>query len=418
MNFIESPPKIKIVDLRMRAFELLQNNNYSNNSINVFRKIYNLLDCYAGENGIEFYDCSVGEKFLDQCTKYRGKISNGKRIMADTALSVINTLNNILYYDKLKIVCESKEYYCPDCFSDILKHYLQVLHIKGYNPKTINNHYRYSAEFLNLLSKKTTFLKEIYPEMLYEIFKIHGCKCRMSLYVISAFLRFIYKENYVCTDFSKLIVFPKQPVKIPTVYSKDDIQKALQMINLNTVKGKRDYAIILLAYRLGLRSSDIVSLKFENIDFVNKRINLIQIKTKIPLTLPLLPEINRAIREYLKVRPKSQFKEIFLSSLAPFAPFCKESGSTALRKYFLGANVNVTNKKTGLHSLRSTLASELISENVSFAVTQKILGHSDSSSIKYYVKFDIESLRECSLPVPSPSGRFNDLLNCGNMEVR
>ena len=94
----------------------------------------------------------------------------------------------------------------------------------------------------------------------------------MSLYIIRSFLRFLYIKEYVKADYSHLITFPKQPSKIPTVHSKADILNALQVIDLNTVKGKRDYAIILLAYRLGLRSSDIFALKFENVDFDNNKI--------------------------------------------------------------------------------------------------------------------------------------------------
>ena len=63
--------------------------------------------------------------------------------------------------------------------------------------------------------------------------------------------------------------------------------------------------MVLLAYRLGLRASDISGLKFSNIDFDKNRINIVQIKTQVPLSLPLTPEVKSAIQEYLAVRPAS-----------------------------------------------------------------------------------------------------------------
>lgn len=410
MDFIESPPKIKITDLRSKLFELLQDENYAYNSILLYRKIYDLLELYSSDNNIEFYTPVVGENFLNQCTKYRGKIIDGRRIMTDSAVSVITTLNNVFKYNELKNPHKTKEYYCPDCFISVLKDYLNYLETRNYHPNTVDQHYRYVATFLTLVSEKTTSLTNTDVSDLYEIFEILRQRCSMSLYIISSFLRFIYKLKFVDKDFSKLITFSKECPKIPTVHSKADIISTLQVINFNTVKGKRDYAIILLAYRLGLRSSDIFALKFDNVDFDNNRINLTQIKTGIPLSLPLLDEVKQAILQYLIVRPKSNHTEIFLRTRAPFAPLTRIVGTTALRRYFAKANVDTTNKKRGLHSLRSTLASELISEKVSLAVTQKILGHTNSTSINNYVKLDIESLRDCSLPVPKPSGQFKKLL--------
>ena len=88
----------------------------------------------------------------------------------------------------------------------------------------------------------------------------------------------------------------------------------------------------------------------------------------------------------------------------------KTSENSALSKYFKMAGVDPTGRKHGLHSLRSTLASELVAENISYTVTQKILGHTNSAAINHYVKLDIEALRECALPVSPASGQFKMLL--------
>ena len=93
------------------------------------------------------------------------------------------------------------------------------------------------------------------------------------------------------------------------------------MVNQSTPVGKRDYAILLLATRLGLPSSDIAGLQFSNLDWDRNIICLIQYKTKREIELLLLKDVGEAIINYVKyVRPSSSSKQIFLSSLAPYNP--------------------------------------------------------------------------------------------------
>ena len=409
MDFIQPPPKLNYLDLRNKLFSLMKEKNYALNSINTYRKIFDLLELNISERGITDYDPYVGKDFLASCNKYRGKIVNGKRVMTDTVMSFVKVLNNIVLFGQLKSTTCEKVYYCPECFKSVIEDYLDHLRDKSYRPSTINNYYRYVSEFLTFIKKDTDSLKNISVQQLHSFIEKYA-DIGNALYCVSLFLRFAYKNDLTITDFSRIIQYPAREQNLPTVYSKDEIFKTLKCINRNSSKGKRDYAMILLAYRLGLRASDVTTLKFENIDFENERINVIQTKTRVPLSLPLLQEVKNAIEEYIAVRPDSSQSEIFLGSRAPFAPMKRTSENSQLKKYFYKASVNTVGKKCGLHALRSTLATELVSENVSYAVTQKILGHTDSSAIQHYVKLDVEALRNCSLPVPVPSGDFKDLL--------
>ena len=87
--------------------------------------------------------------------------------------------------------------------------------------------------------------------------------------------------------------------RIPSVYSDGEIAEILDSVNRSTVAGKRDYAILLLAARLGLRSCDIRFLCFENVNFEKKLIEFAQYKTGVPQRLTLLPEIAEALRDYI-----------------------------------------------------------------------------------------------------------------------
>lgn len=88
--------------------------------------------------------------------------------------------------------------------------------------------------------------------------------------------------------------------RLPTVFSPDEVECILAQVDRSNPLGKRNYAILLLVTRLGLRISDVRLLRFENIDWKNKRISIHQQKTGIPLELPLLEDVGWAIIDYLQ----------------------------------------------------------------------------------------------------------------------
>lgn len=101
--------------------------------------------------------------------------------------------------------------------------------------------------------------------------------------------------------------------RLPTIFSPDDVNRILVQIDRSNPLGKRNYAILLLVARLGLRISDVQQLRFENIDWNNKRISIRQQKTGIPLELPLLEDAGWAIIDYLQHgRPKTDCPCIFV----------------------------------------------------------------------------------------------------------
>ena len=109
-------------------------------------------------------------------------------------------------------------------------------------------------------------------------------------------------------DYSFVIPRIENKKCIPTIYKPHEIASIERAIPTDTIIGKRDKAMLLLCSRLGLRSCDFVDLRFSNVDMNKKELSIIQKKTHKPLHLPLLKEIEDSINEYLKVRPKSDFR--------------------------------------------------------------------------------------------------------------
>lgn len=161
--------------------------------------------------------------------------------------------------------------------------------------------------------------------------------------------------------------------------------------------GKRDQAIILLALRLGVRRSDIVGLKFKNIDWQNDSITFIQRKTEIPVTLPLLTEVGNALMDYiLNSRIESEAEEIFLRGHAPYRAMQPASASKIPFKYLSDFDSDDCPEK-GLHILRRTAATRLFENNISSTVISASLGHLNPDSADVYISTDYERMRKCAL---------------------
>lgn len=127
---------------------------------------------------------------------------------------------------------------------------------------------------------------------------------------LRSFAKFISEFHPELPDISPaLIGIPAHHKRVYEGFSRNDALKILDFVNRNTSLGKRDYAMMLLAYNTGLRGVDITNLRFNNIDWNNGEIRLIQQKTGIPIALPLDNETGNAIVDYiLNGRPDSDLQ--------------------------------------------------------------------------------------------------------------
>ncbi|HBV15444.1 site-specific integrase, partial [Chryseobacterium carnipullorum] len=195
--------------------------------------------------------------------------------------------------------------------------------------------------------------------------------------------------------------------KLPSHYTPEEVMCIEKSIDRKYAIGKRDYAIILLATRLGLRSSDIRLLQFSNIDWENNVIILEQFKTKEPIELPLLVDVGEAIIDYIKYgRPKSFSKYIFLKGNSPHLPLGGQALTAITKKYFIKSNVKFAKKRHGPHSLRHSLATNLLKKGTPLPVISGTLGHSSTANTMIYVHLNTEDLLKCSLDVPPVSKDF------------
>ena len=220
------------------------------------------------------------------------------------------------------------------------------------------------------------------------------------------FFRYLYKISFTEKDLSVFILKDNlnRHSDIPTTYTEDEIRKIIDAPDRSSAIGKRDYLVLLLAAQYGWRSADITGFRLDQIDWEKNVIRFSQQKTGFPVEYPLLASVGNAVIDYLRHgRPKSERKEIILSAQQSKygRPLTSPAIHAIVRKYMEKANITGwKEKKHGAHSLRHSLASNLLKKNVSLPVISTVLGHQQTETTKIYLKVDTENLKACPLKMP------------------
>jgi integrase len=223
-----------------------------------------------------------------------------------------------------------------------------------------------------------------------------------NLSVVRSFLHYLLTQGLVSDELIDCIpsVRTYWGESIPAIWTAKDLKAILNAVDKTSPLGKRDYAILLLAARLGLRVGDIRTLRLEELDWDHAQIHVSQAKTGVPLELPLLEDVGQALIDYLRHgRPVTSRREVFLRHIAPFEPFAhNNSMHTIISKYRCKARIKLPDKKRcGLHSLRHTLASRLLEADTPVDVIAGVLGHVSPETTRLYLKVDIKALRSVAL---------------------
>lgn len=224
-----------------------------------------------------------------------------------------------------------------------------------------------------------------------------------DLWLLRTFLRYLNLFNYLDTDYSYLVPTMKRiPKSMPTIWSEDELNQFLNTAKELSTKSdinNRDYVMYLIAIRLGLRLSDIRNLKFDDIDLIKKEINIVQVKTKVSLNLPLLDDVGWALIDYIKnSRPISDSRFIFLNH-GDFSLPVKHTNLTIKEICEIG-NIDISNKrKKGIHSFRFSLATQMLNKQIPLDIISSSLGHSTINSSNHYLSLDAKNLVKCCIEV-------------------
>jgi len=231
----------------------------------------------------------------------------------------------------------------------------------------------------------------------------------LALSIIRNFLRYLYDEGKTLKDLSLVVPkdnYKKQP-HLPSTYTKDEVHTILLSIDRSLPTGKRDYAMLMLAVRLGMRASDISSLEFGHLLWSQNTIAFHQFKTKELMELPLPADVGESIIDYIKyVRPSSSDRHVFLEKVYPHNPISSKTVSKTASRTIVESGVKVGERKHGSHALRHTMASLLLEQKTPLPIISELLGHTSVQTSMCYLRIDTESLRQCAIDIPPIPDEF------------
>lgn len=381
---------------------------YSSRTIKRYQTVWNRLDYFMKSNNIGRYDTKVGLDFLDDTydiTVY--KQLEGENKARARAITVIND-----FYLHGMILPRSKKSHSPEILltyhNDILEKFKEHRKKFQITESTLKSYDKYIGKFLFYLEKHGVYdLSNITPTVVWgycNVFASYSTSTtHNSLSSLRVFLRFLYDKQILKVDLSNKVphVTYRRDSHIPFAFPKSNVKKILETVDRGNPIGKRDYAILLLASELGLRSGDIRNLKFSSLHWEKNTIELTMGKTGKDIILPLLENIGMAIIDYLKYgRPHSDLDIVFLRHISPIQPLSPTGITKIVSRYIYKSGIDVKHgQRKGPHSLRHSLASALLEENVPLPLISEVLGHSDSRTTEIYLKIDIKQLRNCALEV-------------------
>jgi integrase len=228
-----------------------------------------------------------------------------------------------------------------------------------------------------------------------------------KLCALRSFLRFASEEGLAGTATAEAVpaVPSRKQARVPSVWDAGDVARMLDAVDRGNPGGKRDYAIILLVARLGLRSIDVKRLEFSDFDWPGNRLSVVQAKTGSRIWLPLLKDVGWAVIDYVRNgRPASDCPQVFLRHTAPVVPFSDQDHlHQILVKYARAAHVPLGEKRRhGMHSLRHTLATRLMEDGTPVEQIADVLGHQSVASTGVYLKSSLGLLARCALDPDEP----------------
>lgn len=395
----------KCAELTEKVLSAMITDNYSRKEVdNYIRYVYRTLTKYCDDHFEGEYLVKAGEAFMRMI--YERKMSKEQTSLYKIS---VERLNHALIGDfHWRPEKHKKKPYASSCFGEIIVGYENYIVQTGKTETNIRHHIHLVARFLEYIeSTGVTNIASITVDVIYNYFIATRDKAGFRK-IMKAFFRYAYKYDFIRQDLSICIPSIPRHKPVPTVYSVDEINKILNTIDKNTDIGKRNYCIILMAARLGIRACDIVGLALDNINHTGSVIQLIQKKTGVPVEFPMLQEISVALDDYIdNARPDSNLRNIFLTVPRPDISALSTQGVYAIVSgAIVKSGVNTHSKRLGSHALRSSLASQLLDEGRTYPEIQQVLGHSSPEVAKHYIRVKVDHLRVCALEVPTLSNEM------------
>lgn len=400
----KKPLKELLEDLEQELLRL----GYTEGSMKFYRNRWKKIMQFAEERNEVYYSEELGISFVESHYRIFEKDFEKTLSQKDTQeLRIVRMIGDFqLHHTVLRRYYKHRELLSDLYYISVSKSFKKYCEQKGYSKVTVDHYVKQSERFMDyLVSQGIRDCRDIkIPVINNYILTLSGYTYKtveQNVCSIRSFLRYLTEQDIIKTDLASKtpMVQARKQTRIPSVWTKEELDTLIGAIDRGNPKGKRDYAIILLACVLGLRVSDIKNLTFSCFHWEEKKLIFTQSKTRETVTLPIPSEVGWAVIDYLKYgRPKVDSPVVFVRHIAPFMPFSESDHLHQLiRDYMRIAHLPTLKKHRGMHSLRHTVASRMLEHDTPLVVISDILGHTDTDSTSVYLKVDINKLKECCL---------------------
>lgn len=408
-----------LLNLRQRVEALFRDKGYKEACIKRYNNTWDHLWDFMSEKGAILYTRELGQSFLEAC--YGEKTFEELTHRQQECVRHIEVLTQMLETGNVrrsrvipkKIIFSGPEGTLFNQFLTTETEYKRSSSIHRYEERLYN--------LYKFLSDRHMFVTDITPSILVDYVShldyVKSAPDRDNIIMTTRiFFRYLC-ANKQLSDNREAIWMSLMKIKghhnthIPSVYTEEEVERMIRSIDRGSSQGKRDYAMVLLAARYGLRVSDIIGLRFANLDWESDKICIIQKKTEKRVTLPLSEEVGEALIDYIRHgRPEVDSPCVFLTAQAPYKPLGSNILISRIKDCAARANIVVSGRKAGPHALRHSLATNLLKASTSLPVISEILGHSSTESTKTYLRVNMDLLRQCALDVPFVPSSFYDNL--------
>lgn len=366
------------------------------------------LESYGYSQGAECYFFELGQRFLSLFYPMTGQFKTWRDVDSQTrnAYWAIGLLNDLFLHGYFTTTKNMRVLPLKDEDELLLIKFQKYQLENGFAETTAKKVTISMRSFLTYLNSHSVNVSDISDKDIIGFLSAYIDKSKPYINTIILALKrfsdFLFANGLTENKVSSFIPPLNKMVspRVPNVWSNDEITKMLESVDRGSPLGKRDYAILMIAIKLGLRCSDIKNLQLSDIDWERKCINITQRKTQKLLSLPFTNDVGWAIIDYLKnARPKSDFNHVFLTHAAPIKPFSATTslyGMISRYRNIAGIDLHETSRR-GMHSIRHTFATNLLRHKIPLETIAEMLGHVGMSSVDVYLTVETQELRTIAL---------------------
>ena len=282
--------------------------------------------------------------------------------------------------------------------------------VRGLAPRTVRQHARLTGDVLRFLTYDERSLglrglqvAEIDAFVAHVGARVGRITMQNVVMILRSFLRFLAAHGQAPTGLAQQIESPRRyrDERLVRALPWDDVRSLLRAVDRSTLKGRRDYAMLLLIATYGLRVSEVASLDLDDVVWRARVIHVPRPKAGTPLAVPLTDEVASALLDYLHHRsPTVGHRRLFCRVRVPPGPIQATAVSDAFDVWAARAGLRVPTIG-GPHCLRHSLAMHLLRQGTPLKTIGDLLGHRRVESTGVYLRLHVEDLRDVALSLPT-----------------